>query len=368
MQHLAERLLQDGVVCIPIPEFGTRALRDSALAELDLEISNFPEFNPDYVIDGAAEADGRARMTNKRPLVMGGFAALGTASSFHNRFVRRVRAMLYSHAKMLFQALAVLPEFQASHPAAHAFQFEELIDRLLVRPAGVSPTKEAWHRDSSPSAATDDIIFGGWLNFSQHLQKFSCQLRSHVASTAGGTGTDTGTPADGVGFTPIKDTALKTALAASRASIDIHPGELLVFYDGIIHEIVGAPQKGVVVSRLFTGWRLTHSAEPLMGKDKLQEVLQTGAIVPLKSGQLPPMYAKLHRVNWVAELETFSVAAIREDLLEEVKNKATGKWMSLVPRFMPSLQEMDERFVSYKEDEKRLYMPSPLFTHAEKVE
>jgi hypothetical protein len=40
-----------------------------------------------------------------------------------------------------------------------------------------------------------------------------------------------------------------------------------------------------------------------------------GAIIRMKSGQLPCMYAKLHLGNWVKQLEEFSAAAFPPDML-----------------------------------------------------
>ena len=85
MQEAASRFLETGVTCLRIPEFATVSSRVEAMRGLDLEISNFPEFNAGYVRDGAAEADETAAMTDKRALGIDG--ALATASSFHNGFV-----------------------------------------------------------------------------------------------------------------------------------------------------------------------------------------------------------------------------------------------------------------------------------------
>ena len=339
MNALALRLLRDGVVSIPIQEISTAAQRDAALRALDLEMLNFPEFNERYVHDGGA-------------MFAAGVSALGTASSFHNLFVRRLRQQLQTHARELFQELVSLPMFEAMHQKSRDFKLEQLIDRLLVRPGRARATAEAWHRDTSPGAEPEDVIFGGWVNFSQHRQTLSCQLCSHA---------DGGLALDGVGLKPIKDAALNARLRASKSSVEVLPGEMLVFYDSIVYEVVAAAQKNVT-SKLLTGWRLTHRDSPLMGTDRLEEVLATGAIVPLKSDQLPPMFSKQpRRLNWWSELEAWSVAAIREALLEEVRDKETRAWKTLVPKFMPSLEEMDEPFKLYTVAEKRIYYPSLLF-------
>ena len=333
----ARNLIRYGVVCIPIDEFSSKASRERALKDLCLEISNFPDFNPDYVQDGAAEADGEACMTDTRPLTMASGGSLATASSFHNKLVRELRRVLYPHARRLFQDLVQQAKI------TDAYNLEELIGCLVVCPVEKATAKaRTWHREGEPSSALlpesyrpDDIVFGGWFNFSQHPQHFSCQLRSHLA--------------------PLNTDAAK-------ASITVNPGEMLVFFNSIVHETASQERSRAVVTKLVTGWRLTQRLEPLMGAARLEEVLVTGAVVPAASGSPPAMYAKpmLRRPGFEDELETFSVDAIRAHLLVEVKSKA-GKWQERVPRVMPSLEEMDETFPRYKDAEKRLYRPSPLF-------
>ena len=347
MLAAASHLFEYGVACIPIAQLASKANRAQALSELDDEISIMPEFIPEHCEAGASFMDGGR--VNKRKLVMGGFAALGTASSFHNKFVRDMRLLVHKYALELFRALVRLPEFITKYPHADTYKLEQIIDRLMVRPIGDTPSAEAWHRDSSPQAALLDLIFGGWVNFSQHVQHFSCQLKSHHSAE--------GSSVSKVGFSPIHDKALLAELAASKSLIAVNPGEWLVFFDGIVHEINARKQKEVS-ARQFLGWRLTQEDAPLMGAEALEEVLSTGAIVPMKSGQMPPMYAKLHIVNWVRPLETWSVEAIRPDLLEEVR--VAGTWRTLVPRYMPSLEDLDAVWTPYEAHEKELLYPNPI--------
>ena len=347
MLAAASHLFKYGVVCIPIAQLASIADRAQALRELDDEISIMPEFIPEHCEAGASFTDGGR--VNKRKLVMGGFAALGTASSFHNKFVRDMRLLVHTYAIELFRELVRMPEFIAKYPHADTYKLEQIIDRLMVRAIGDMPSAEAWHRDSSPQAALLDLIFGGWVNFSQHVQLFSCQLKSHHSAE--------GSSVSKVGFSPIRDKALLVELAASKSLITVNPGEWLVFFDGIVHEI-NAKKQQEVSARLFIGMRLTQEDAPLMGAEKLEEVLSTGAIVSMKSGQMPPMYAKLHIVNWVRQLETWSVEAIRPDLLEEVR--VAGTWRTLVPRYMPSLEDLDAVWTPYEAHEKELLYPKPM--------
>ena len=176
MDIFAEALLRDGVAVIPIPFLSTLDSIMHARSELDAEISKFPEFKRDYVANAAFVRSVKGAVS-KRELVKGGFAALGTPSSFHNAFVRQHRTMVHPIVMEVMQALASNADFK--HITKHkAWRCSQEMDRLLIRPVGASASAEAWHRDSSPTAAPGDIVFGGWLNLDTHPQHFSCQLRT----------------------------------------------------------------------------------------------------------------------------------------------------------------------------------------------
>ena len=318
MEDFADQLFQYGAAAIPIAEYATPEARTLALKRLDFEILNFPEFKKAHVKDGMSSL-----------LMAESGAALATASSFHNDFVREMRLVLYGHALLLFRALLQHPGFALQHADCLDMKLEELIDRLQIRSTGVPASEKAWSKGVCPAALPKDVTFSGWFNFSQYPQKFPCRLRSHVS------------------LIPVPD---------AKALVDVPPGYMLVYFDGLSVR----KARGAAMSRLFTGWRLTHCDEPLMGKDVLEEVLRSGAVVPLKSGNLPSMYASkaLQSENRADALETFSVTAIRDDLLEEVRLKATGKWRTIVPMVMPSLEDIMEPFRPYKNMEKKIYFPS----------
>jgi hypothetical protein len=68
----------------------------SRAASLNAEIESFPEYN----IQGPSSD---TPLAQRLPLVQGGFGALGNSSSFHNPFVRRMRADLHPIALALFR-------------------------------------------------------------------------------------------------------------------------------------------------------------------------------------------------------------------------------------------------------------------------
>ena len=199
-------------------------------------------------------------------------------------------------------------------------------------------------------------MFGGWLNFDDTNQGFSCVL-----------------PDDGnafqapdadvlraVGFVPVTDPALRKELSARKTQVVVPPGHLLVFVDTVIHEIV-AKARPYVMQRLFMGWRLTHATKPL-DKD-LDKCLRDMAPMKLKSNQPVPMFAALHWTNHSTALEAFSVEAFKDECLVHTKMKSTGKLIEHVPRYMPSLADldMDHVYPRYKPEEKALLTPQPLF-------
>ncbi|CAN0457333.1 unnamed protein product [Scytosiphon promiscuus] len=56
----------------------------------------------------------------------------------------------------------------------------------------------------------------------------------------------------------------------------------------------------------------------------LQSLLDLQAIVPIKSGQIPPMHAKLNWCNWVDKLQDWSVQSM-EPRCTEARSVKRGK-------------------------------------------
>jgi hypothetical protein len=79
------------------------------------ECRNFPEYQ---------------NVENDFQFVAGGFAALGNPASFHNPFVRKLRVKAFQKHCALFKGCGL--------------NGQALFDRMMLRPAGKSPTKESW--------------------------------------------------------------------------------------------------------------------------------------------------------------------------------------------------------------------------------
>ena len=105
--------------------------------------------------------------TTNNKFVLGGFGAIGVASSFHNLFIRKIRLKTYKTIK------------DKLHIVHNGKNIEMFFDRMMYRPKVAQPTKELWHRDLTPNSLKNDIIIGGWLNLDSEPQYFSCIPGSH---------------------------------------------------------------------------------------------------------------------------------------------------------------------------------------------
>lgn len=275
--------------------------------------------------------------------VLGGFSALGNPSSFHLPAVRMFRLFALAELASLFSTACGSDE---------EWHLEQLIDRVLVRPKGVSPGAESWHRDESVGGKDGDIIFGGWWNLSSDIVDiFSCVPGSHRCTSD-----------NSKGFGLIRDKATIEICKAKRERVKVPPGHILIFHERILHEIVPRKLKQDLI-RIFLGWRLTRdkSGEPMMGLSRLHQVLDAQGVVPLKSGQVPPMYAKLHWTNWRKKIVEFTKSSIVEVCTEERHVRSgvdAGSTIRVVHQHMRSLREYGlPCYAPYTEDEKLMYVP-----------
>lgn len=250
------------------------------------------------------------------PFVLGGFSALGHPSTFHMDTVRDLRMKAYH---TFFDHI-----FSKS---GDGYQMEAIIDRLMVRPPYRKPTAETWHRDEAKGAVYGDVVYGGWVNLDNTDQYFSCHPGSAASSNNGG-------------FRPATASEKERA-RLGKVVVPVPPGHLLVFNETMVHEVMSKYRDQTSV-RLFVGFRVSRvdsgplCLHDLMIKDPPREIskygqnvdlatkLATGAIIPLKSGQLPAMYPKL----------TWSNKSIYRELTDKSKS---GKAEFLGPSLTDSL-------------------------------
>jgi hypothetical protein len=319
-----DTLMIDGAVVLRIDEL----VNDLAhLRErFDAAVRGFPEF-----------------AAGTRLFVLGGFGALGNASSFHNMFARDLRAKIHRLLAPFFGKLCPSKDWK----------LEQVYDRMMFRLAGLSPSAEAWHRDECPGADDEDLVFGGWMNLDMLPQTFSCVKGTHVRTTAH-------EPGVASGFAPIHK-SLRAGMTAAKSTVTVPPGCILIFYEHLVHEVVATKRK-YDSRRMFLGWRLTRSDEPLGGTNELMCKISSQAPVPLKSAQQPPMHAKLHWVNWRGKLVTFSENFVDNAGLFETRvvgsGQAKGESYRLVKRFLPSLRELGmPMYPDYTSEEVSIHVP-----------
>ena len=320
----ASSLLQNGYVVIPSKAFNNPGLKKELLDEA----SNFQEFKQ-----------------NTEKKVMGGFAALGNPSSFHNPVVRKFRQWAHS-----IVVDAVFRDVVNTFDSPRDWKLDHIIDRMVIRFPGDRPSRESWHRDEASSliASDDDKVFGGWVNLDNSPQHFSCVPGSHRPNST-----------KHRGFSKIsKETACLIKKRNLSRSVVVPPGCILVFYENIVHEVVSKALSYTMV-RLFTAFRLTRCKE--IRPANLMEKIDKQDVIMIKSGQLPAMHAVLHIVNWVEKLSLWSRECVNERcLVTKTYNsgKRKGETWTVCTQVMKSLTEYDfGLYAPYTINEKLMYTP-----------
>jgi len=246
---------------------------------------SFPEFKPGI----------------RGPYVLGGFAAYGNPSSFHCPLVKQLRKATFEKVmkSKIFQNY-----LEQIRPTTHwNYRIEVLFDRMLHRYPGQKPSAETAHRDVTPSKylkeVDDDLLFGGWLNLTNHDQFFVCKPGSHL-----GIRNTYEVSQAHQGFATL-DTKSKEYqdYQKNKHVFTVPPGHLIIFPQYLIHEVL-AKQSEHEQFRLFFGWRITKAMIPLFPNK--EEIIDTLGVPFEPSGQLPPMYSANHGsvfknkpFNWV---------------------------------------------------------------------
>lgn len=305
-------LIKDGI-CVINPNWMNDDIRKDLRKEFIQTCHDFPEFDQSKVKDDV--------------YVLGGFSALGNPGSFHNPFVRKLREWC------MWSVVPILS------PLAKGRKLEQAIDRMMYRTPGKKVASESWHRDEAPKAEETDDVFGGWINLDEKSHYFSCIPGSHIGVSQHS------------GFGKV---AKEDVDVSKKTKIEIPPGHIIVFFERILHEVSTSKVPKDGITRLFLGWRLTHSSTSLYD---MVEVFDSQAVPNIKSDQVPAMYSTYHKIAWVDMLEAFS-GSFKEVCL--VGEKIKGRDMQIVPRYMPSLKKMGMigTYPEYTIREYRIYVPN----------
>jgi hypothetical protein len=308
------------------------------------------------------------------PFVLGGFGALGHASTFHMNTVRELRMLAYK----VFYKNVFSVHFDEKH------QVEAIIDRLMVRPNYRKPTAEAWHRDEARGADPNDVIYGGWINLDNQDQHFSYLPNSTCSDHIDTRGFSLVTPEE------------KAKAKSMKQVLCIPPGHVLFFNETMVHEVVSRYREHTSV-RLFVGFRVSPvESGPLCLHDRmiqnptremviqnqtqtLLKKIETGSIIPLKSGQLPVMYPKLTWSNKVIYNELTKASrsqrkgddafqnvsltdSMKEEWLEQRRIRAPGSkephtLQYTAPMFCPSLDSRGYNTPTYSTKDIAILYP-----------
>ena len=261
-------------------------------------------------------------------IVLGGFGATGCPSLTHHPAARELRQVVYE---------ALWPHFVRVFPGR---KLEVLPDRFSIRRAGTTIGAESWHRDVGPKVP-GDVIFGGWVNLDppgSPAQKFSCIPGNVLASDV-----------DPRGFAKFEKSDYPALEAAFKAvgPCAIPPGHIILFDQSIAHKITGSKASQTTYRQYF-GWRITDAWSTAYDKAPF---LEQQSMPPLPSGQIAPMYAKLHWVNWQDRLRDISTRFKPEYLEKE------GPRAGCVYRELPGLVATGHAFAPYTIEETELFFP-----------
>ena len=311
---------------------------------------------------------------------LGGFGAAGLPSLFHHPLIREIRLEVYNR---------IAPLLATIHPGRN---LEMLFDRFSIRRVGTSLSAETWHRDVSPYAKNGDIIYGGWLNLDppdSPNQGFSGIPKNILKPD-----TDEKKATGFAKFAKNDMPQLEKDLHAAGGRIKVPPQSIILFNQTIAHKVT--PDKATRTSyRLYFGWRITDSNETLFHKKyeednnnkktktktkitkqtkdeeetepqqwvNTQQVIDKQLVPLLPSGQIPPMYAMLHWVNWLRQLEAFSntlkpecfeydITRFTRTDKDKVVENMEGR---IVAKYMHGLKQLKMAFDDYTQAHKTIF-------------
>jgi hypothetical protein len=316
-----EKLLTDGVCVISVPS--ARALHTYVPTILS-EVKEV--YTPaTAVLDLPFEIS----PTHPAQFVLGSYGALGLPSVTHHPLVREIRQTIYE---------ALFPLFVEQFPGR---KLEVLFDRFSVRRKGASISGESFHRDVGPTAH-NDMVFGGWFNLDA--------LDKPAQNFSGLPGNVLPLNAQAQGFakmTKAEQKALENELKRV-GPIAIPPAHIILFNQTIAHKITAVNKAKFTSYRLYFGWRITDSDVPSYDK---QSIIDQQSVPPLPSGEIAPMYALLHWVNWQERLFAFS---------RQFKMAFIDPVRGCVMREMPGLVATNEAFAPYSARERAMFFPTLL--------
>ena len=331
-------------------------------AAIENGLSGAPEYKQNMRFDQLSKEEGRV-------FQCGGTSLLGFPSSFHMPASRHLRKETADWLKPFFQA--VCGEEKNKKLGIN-------IDRLQVRPPGASAAGESWHRDVPASLREGEVWIGGMVPLDGTPISF-CALTGTQANK----GEDikkTGFAKIGKGDHAALEARLKAQAGApnidKRGHILVPPDHILLHNPTLIHKVYPG-KKDTTSVKQFIGFRLTpYDDSGIMRPDKsgvytveeIQELCRANAVMPLSSGQTPPMYPGNYLVCVEKQLhlfESFERDMLVEGAMRRPLRNAQGKIQHSSrdesTRAMKSLEELFGRpNYEYSQQDLDLLRPQPL--------
>jgi hypothetical protein len=261
--------------------------------------------------------------------IISNFGAHGNPSSQHHPLVRDFRLEMFRFVKRSLENDA---EFSGKY-------LQCLPDRFSQRFR--KPSKEAWHKDISIDYGvfTNSEILGGWANFDETDQFFSCIIGSHLE------------PAPGEGFAALsKDN--KKLYKARKTLVRIPPGHAISFNEKVTHEIADVKLVGVS-RRLYMKYHISSDSRSAFDVEIIRKAIQTQGLFQMNQWNSMPMYEKIHPMFWNAQLVEFG-----KNIKPVFLAKPNKKGNVYVQRYMISLLEAGiGMFPEYREEEIEILFP-----------
>lgn len=283
----------------------------------------------------------------------GSFQALGDPGSAWHPTLRRLRMIVHYSVKSLLAQHVKTSGLYTNQP-----KFSSVMDRLMIRPAGVQIDGEAWHRDIGstqhlPKGGTLEF-FGGFINLDDTPQRFRCIPGSHKDHE--GKLIDVRTQEDGFSRIPVEYHAYCETQAQT---IEVPPENVVIFYQHIAHTIVKNLNEDIMY-RLFTGFMISDSPEwkefIFGGEAGLLQMATTQSIGILPGGTKWPIYYGSHNFyknrpfrllpdtpkKWKSDptkkLRQLTPGTLKENFLQIFTDEYVSAFG--VTQYMPSMQEI----------------------------
>lgn len=277
--------------------------------------------------------------------VLGKFQALGDPVSMWHPLLLQARNSIHRNVQPFLKEYSTI----SCKFVQEKVKFCSVMDRLMIRPHGISIDGEDWHRDvgkldTLPKDGNLDF-FGGFTNFDDTSQRFRCVPGSHK----------------GIDVRNIPDGFLKIpkeyySLCEEKAlTVEVPPGCHIIFHQHIIHTIIKNKNMNTMY-RLFHGFIISDSEnfkEYIFGGESgLASLALTQSVPRLPSGDIWPIFTKRHQMFKVKPfkiIEDTKIPPSRTSAPKNLKDNLSLIFSSEyidnfgVTMYMPSLLEMHNK-------------------------